>query len=149
MHIYIDADASPVKDLVIEETTEQAIPVTLVASYSHFSEKEYPAHVAIQWVDKGSDSADFKIMQLAKAGDIVVTQDYGLASMLLSKGCIVLHHAGYEYTEQNIDTLITTRHIASVERKQSGRVTAGKGLSPFSDEEQKEFRELFISKIHH
>jgi hypothetical protein len=147
MKVYIDADASPVKDIVIEETTKSSVPVILVASYAHFSEKEYPDHVSIVWVDSGSDQADFKIMQLVKAGDIVITQDYGLASMLLSKKCIVLHHSGYEFTSENIDSLITSRHLAAVQRKQTGRVTGVKSLSPFSEEEQQDFRELLKEKL--
>lgn len=147
MHIYIDADACPVKDTVIQETEHLDISVTLVASYSHFSEKEYPAHVSTTWVDSGSDNADFRIMKLAKPGDMVITQDYGLASMLLSKGCIILHHAGYEYTEKNIDSLITSRHLAAFERKKTGRVNIGKSLSPFSDEEQQVFAKLFREKL--
>lgn len=147
MRVLVDADACSVKDMIINETENKKIPVTLVASYSHFSEKSYPPHVSIVWVDSGSDSADFKIMQLAKAEDIIVTQDYGLASMLLSKKCAVLHHAGYEFTKENIDTLITSRHLAAVERKQSGRVSGIKSLSPFSDEEQQSFKELLKRKL--
>lgn len=147
MRVLVDADACPVKDTIIEETEKQSILVTLVASYSHFSEKEYPPHVSIIWVDSGSDRADFKIMQLARKGDIIVTQDYGLASMLLSKECTVLHHAGYEFTQDNIDTLITSRHLSAVERRQSGRVSGVKSLSPFSDEKQKEFKDLLKSKL--
>lgn len=86
-------------------------------------------------------------MRLAQPGDIVITQDYGLASMLLSKGCIVLHHAGYEYTKDNINQLITSRHLAALERKKSGRVSIGKSLSPFSDEKQLAFAKLLREKL--
>lgn len=147
MHIYVDADACPVKEIIIEETFKKNIPVTFVASYAHFSKKEYPDHINIVWVDSGSDQADFKIMQLAKERDLVVTQDYGLASMLLSKGCIVLHHAGYEYTEDNINTLITSRHLSAVARKKTGRVSSGRTISPFSEEEQHDFKHLLREKL--
>ena len=54
------------------------------------------------YVDSGADAADYRIMQLAKE-DLIVTQDYGLASLALAKGCIVLHHKGYKYTNDNIE----------------------------------------------
>ena len=59
-------------------------------------------------------------MQLAKE-DLIVTQDYGLASLALAKGCIVLHHKGYKYTNDNIEQLLQTRYLSAMVRKSGKR----------------------------
>lgn len=137
MNILIDADASPVKNIVIAEAEERQIPVILVSSISHYSLQSYPDNVQTIYVEKGADAADFKIVQLVQAGDIVITQDYGLASLLLPKNCIVLHHKGFQYTSENIDHLLQTRHFSAMARK-SGQRT--KGPKPFTKEDQETFR---------
>lgn len=140
MKILIDADASPVKDIVIEEVKGRNITVVLVSSIAHFSLQEYPEYVETIYVEQGADSADFKIVQLAKNGDIVITQDYGLASLLLPKGCLVLHHKGFQYSSDNIDQLLQTRHLSALARK-SGQRT--KGPKAFTQEDRAKFRTLF------
>jgi len=102
MKIIIDADASPVKKEIIELAASFHLEVVLVSNIAHYSFEDYPAFVKTVYVEKGADRADFKIVQLATQGDIVVTQDYGLASLLLPKDCYVIHHKGYEYTKENI-----------------------------------------------
>jgi len=91
-------------------------------------------------VDTGADSADYRIMKLAVKGDIIVTQDYGLASLGLSKGCTVLHHKGFAYTNENIDQLLQTRYLNAMARK-SGKRT--KGPKPFKEEDRQKFTEFF------
>ncbi|TVT28242.1 YaiI/YqxD family protein [Salinicoccus cyprini] len=144
MKIIVDADACPVKDIVMEEAARASVPVTLVSSLSHYSSKDLPAHVEAVYVEAGPDAADFRIVQLAKKGDIVVTQDYGLASLLLPKGCIVLHHKGFEYNDLNIDNLLVTRHVGSMIRKGGGRT---KGPKPFSKEDRAAFLTLLRKKL--
>ncbi|MGX7393746.1 YaiI/YqxD family protein [Carnobacterium mobile] len=140
MKIYIDADACPVKDIVISEGTAQHIPVILVTSISHFSTVEQPAGVETIYVDIGAEAADYRIMRLAKKGDLIVTQDYGLASLALAKGCIVLHHTGFKYTNDNIDQLLQSRYLSAQVRK-SGKRT--KGPKPFTEENRLTFQKLF------
>src|SRR5690625_658735 len=141
MKIYVDADASPVTDIVINEAKQYHIPVVLVKSYSHFSPKQENSGVQTIYVDTGADSADYRILKEAKAEDIIITQDYGLASLGLAKSCIVLHHKGFSYTDKNIDTLLQTRHLSAQARK-AGKKT--KGPKPFTEEDRKKFRELLI-----
>jgi uncharacterized protein YaiI (UPF0178 family) len=140
LQIYIDADACPVKNIIIEEASAKEIPVTLVTSISHFSTKEQPPGVETVYVDTGAEAADYRIIKLIKKGDILVTQDYGLASLGLGKGCIVLHHTGYVYTSENIDQLLQSRYLSAMVRK-SGKRT--KGPKPFTEENRKEFRLRF------
>ncbi|RLL41986.1 YaiI/YqxD family protein [Oceanobacillus piezotolerans] len=144
MKIYVDADACPVKDIIIKEGTNLGIPVVLVTSFSHFSTEIQPSGVEIIYVDTGTDAADYRIMKLAKKGDIIVTQDYGLASLGLPKGCIVLHHKGFAYTNENIDQLLQTRYLSAKARK-SGKRT--KGPKPFTEEDRGKFKKLFIQTL--
>jgi uncharacterized protein len=144
MKIYVDADACPVKDIIISECTKAEIPVFLVTSFSHFSNVEQPLGVETIYVDSGADAADYRIMKLAKTGDIIVTQDYGLASLALAKGCTVLHHTGYSYTNENIDQLLQSRYLSAMARK-SGKRT--KGPKPFTAEDREKFRGLFKRAI--
>lgn len=144
MKIYIDADACPVVDQVISIAGEGEISVVLVKNYAHFSSNEQEDHVEIVYVDTGADMADFKIMQLAQKNDIVVTQDYGLASLCLGKGCVVLHHKGFAYTNKNIDKLLHSRHTSAMARK-SGQRT--KGPKPFTKEDEDKFSQLLERSI--
>lgn len=144
MKIIVDADACPVKDIIFKATKGKNVPVALVSSISHFSNQDVPAHVETIYVDAGRDAADFKIVALASKDDIVVTQDYGLASLLLPKGTTVLHHNGFEYDDMNINHLLNTRHISAAIRQGGGRT---KGPKPFSKDDQQAFFELFEEKL--
>ena len=143
MKIYVDADASPVKDVIIYEATNAEIPVTLVTSFSHYSNAKQPKGVETIYVDSGADAADYRIMQLPKKE---VNRNARLWSCFaaLAKGCIVLHHKGYKYTNENIDQLLQTRYLSAMVRK-SGKRT--KGPKPFTAEDRENFRELFKSGI--
>lgn len=146
MRIIIDADACPKKDETIALAKKYALDVTLVASISHFSTKEVASHVTQLWVERGSDQADFKIVGLTLPNDIVITQDYGLASMLLPRGCRVLHHDGYEYTESSIQKLIDSRHLSAQHRRHSKRSRV-KSLHPFADDTRVDYEELLDTVI--
>lgn len=147
MKIIIDADACPTKEETITLAKKYDLEVMLVASIAHFSTKEVPAHVRQLWVERGSDQADFKIVAIARPNDIVITQDYGLASMLLPKGCRVLHHDGYEYTETIIQQLIDGRHLSAKERRTSKRSRRVKSLHPFADQAQMDYEDLLETVI--
>lgn len=137
MKIYVDADACPVKKEVLKEAESAEIPVILVKSYAHFSLDDEKEFVTTIYVDPGADSADFRIMQLIKPDDLLVTQDYGLASLILEKGATVLHHSGYQYTKNNMEELLEMRHLSAKARR-SGKKTKGpKALT-------KEDREKFV-----
>ncbi|MEW9677090.1 YaiI/YqxD family protein [Lentibacillus sp. L22] len=140
MKVYVDADACPVKDSIISIAKDNQIPVVLVKSFAHFSNSEPPQGVETVYVDSGADAADYRIMQLAKSGDIIVTQDYGLASLGLAKGCIVLHHKGFVYTNENIDQLLQTRYVSAMARK-SGKRT--KGPKALTKDDVNKFQEQF------
>ena len=66
---------------------------------------------------RDSDSADFALVNKCTAGDIVITQDYGLSAMALAKGAIIINQNGLIINDYNIDTLLTSRHIAKKARR--------------------------------
>lgn len=116
MRIIVDADACPVTGIVERVAKERDIPVTLVCDTAHIFQSQYSQVVT---VEKGADSADFKIVTISEKGDIVVTQDYGVASMCLGKGIYPIHQSGKWYTLQNIDQMMFERHIAKEVRRKS------------------------------
>lgn len=136
MDIYIDADACPVQKETIEISAKFGLTVFIVKSYSHFSHDKLPTHVQTILVDKGADMADYAIIKRVQKQDIVITQDYGLASICLGKGCHVLHHTGFFYSEKNINRLLTIRHASAAARRAGQRT---KGPRPFTDVERKKF----------
>ncbi|RKL67342.1 hypothetical protein CR203_08155 [Salipaludibacillus neizhouensis] len=144
MKIYVDADASPVKNIAIAVAKRAEIPVVLVKSYAHFSNNEEPEGVETVYVDTGAEAADYKIMQLTRKDDIIITQDYGLASLGMAKGCKVLHHKGFAYTNENIEQLLDTRYLSAMARK-SGQRT--KGPKAFTQEDRSKFEKLLIEVI--
>ncbi len=104
MRLFIDGDGSPVKDDVIKLGESYGLDVIIVTSVDHYTIKEYANHVQIVYVDRGADSADYKIVGMVKKNDFLITQDYGLASLVLPKGVRVFHHSGKEFDEANIGT---------------------------------------------
>lgn len=142
MKIIIDADACPVQDVVIEESAKRGKDVILVKSYAHYSNVEQEAEVI--YVDPGNDSADYKIVQLAVPGDIIITQDYGLAALALEKNCKVLHHTGFLYSKDRIDAMLFERHQSAKRRRSKQRV---RGPKPFTNEQKEHFKEQFIKEL--
>lgn len=144
MKIYVDADACPVKSMIISIATEMDVQVMLIQSYAHYSHAEQPAGVETIYVDTEAEAADYKIMALATKDDVIVTQDYGLAALGLGKGCVVLHHNGFAYTNQNIDRLLQTRHASAMARK-AGQKT--RGPKAYTAEDEKKFGGLLMKTI--
>ena len=144
MKIFIDGDASPVKEACIAVGVSQGLEVVIVTSIDHYSLKEYPAGVSIVYVDKGQDAADYRILELIGKGDILVTQDYGLASLALPKGAFVLHQLGREYTAESIDQLLEQRYFSAKVRKSGGRT---KGPKPFTPQDREHFKQQLAAVI--
>lgn len=144
MRIIIDGDGSPVKDTSIEIAQKYQLPVVIVTSIDHYSTKDYPENVEFIYVDKGADAADYKIISLLQKGDIVVTQDYGLASLVLGKNIPVLHQTGKEYTIDNIDNLLEQRYLGAKIRKAGQRT---KGPKAFTKEDRQRFARSLTEMI--
>lgn len=107
MTILIDADGCPVVDLTLRLARQFGIPVVILCDTAHQIEREGAQTLVF---DKGADSVDFALVNRVKPGDLVVTQDYGLASMCLARCARVLNQNGLEYTADNIDALMLRRY---------------------------------------
>jgi len=135
--IYIDADACPVKSICAEVASSYQVRAVFVCSFaSHFTLKD--DWVETVAVDQGFQSADLYIANQVKKGDIVVTDDYGLACIVLSRGCLVLSSRGKEYTKDNIDQLLMNRHFSQKARMAGKRTT---GPKPLTVEEKELFKQ--------
>lgn len=109
MKILIDADGCPVVDLTVKEAVRQKLECVILCDTAHVFEKPGARTVT---VSQGADSVDFALVNLVHPGDVVVTQDYGLAAMCLARGAAALSQNGMEYTADNIDALLAERHNA-------------------------------------
>ena len=118
MTVLIDADGCPVTDITVRLCRKFHIPCTLLCDTAHEFHRDGAETLV---VDKGSDSVDFALVNRVHSGDLVITQDYGLASMCLARRCRVLHQDGWEYTLDNIDALLLVRHESRKHRASGGR----------------------------
>ena len=131
MKVLIDADACPVVDIVIKLSNEFHIECVLLCDTAHTMQREGAKTLIF---DKGSDSVDFALVNRVAPNDIVITQDYGLASMCLARGAQVLHQDGWTYTEYNISGLLEQRHAAQKFRASGGRAKGPSKRKPQQDE---------------
>ena len=129
--ILVDADACPVKNIILRLAKRRNIPVTMVIDTSHELDDGYSTVIT---VDKGSDSADYAITGMAARNDVVVTQDYGLAAMVLAKGASALDQNGMVYTDENIDNLLERRYVGQKIRRSGGRTKGPKKRTREDDE---------------
>lgn len=139
MKILIDADGCPVVDITVRLVKKYHIDCLILCDTSHFFEREGATTLTFS---KGADSVDFALVNRVSAGDIVITQDYGLAAMCLSRNAIVVNQDGMEYTTENIDALLLARHTARKIRNSGGRLKGPQKRTVAQNEE-------FESKLNH
>jgi len=138
LHIYIDADACPVKDEVYKVAKRYGLEVTLVAN--SFMRVPGEAWVKLVVVDKGLDEADDWIVEQVERDDIVITGDIPLAARCLDEGAKVLGHKGKPFTPENVGESLATRQLLAQLRDQG--VMMG-GPPPF----EKKDRSLFLQQL--
>lgn len=143
MKILVDADACPVTRIVEKVAKQFHIPCTLLCDTNHVLSSDY-SEVII--VGAGMDAVDFKLVSLIQKGDICVTQDYGVAAMILGKGALGIHQSGKWYTNANIDELLMTRHIAKKARR-SSKKKHFKGPAKRTKEDDERFEASLIRLI--
>lgn len=131
MKLLIDADGCPVVDIAVGIAKKHRLECLILCDTSHVFEKEGASTLIFS---KGADSVDFALVNIASSGDIVITQDYGLAAMCLSKQALVLNQDGKEYTVENIDGLLSFRHTAKKIRNAGGRLKGPSKRTPAQDE---------------
>lgn len=144
MEILIDADGCPVVDQTIRIAEKNGIRVTILCDTSHEFSREGARTIT---VSKGADSVDFALVNAVKAGDIVVTQDYGLAAMCLARNALPMNQDGMRYTGDNIDALLSARYTAKKIRMAGGRLKGSTKRTKEQDATFEQALELLIKNI--
>ena len=119
MKIYVDADACPLVKQTEKIAKKYNVPVVLICDTNHILNSDY-SDVII--ADAGADSVDIVLVNKCSKGDIVVSQDYGVAAMALGKGAYPIHQSGKWYTNENIDSMLMQRHISKAMRRRKSKV---------------------------
>ena len=118
MQILVDADACPVVSIVERVAKEHNLSVTLLCDTNHVLSSDYSEVIV---VGAGADAVDYKLISICHRGDIVVSQDYGVAAMALGKNAYAIHQSGKWYTNENIDQMLMERHLNKKARRASGK----------------------------
>ena len=142
MRIYIDADACPVTRIAEGIARRYSIPVTLLCDTNHVLTSNYSD---IRVIGAGADAVDIALINLCQRGDIVITQDYGVAALALGKGTRAIHQSGRWYTDENIDGLLMERHLAKKARRSNKHHL--KGSAKRTEEDDQRFAESFDRMI--
>ena len=143
MKILVDADACPVVRIVEQTAERYKIPVVLLCDTNHVLQSSYSE---IKVIGAGADAVDFALVNQCGKGDIVVTQDYGVAAMILGKGAYGIHQSGKWYTNENIDQMLMERHLAKKARMGKGKHHL-KGPAKRTVEDDERFQESFSKLI--
>ena len=143
MKILIDADGCPVTGITVRIAKQHGISCTIICDTAHRIEHDGAETII---VDKGTDSADYRLVNLVHAGDLAITQDYGLAAMCLSRNAIVLNQDGKQYTEENISGLLEFRAASAKYRRAGGRM---KGPAKRAAQQDKDFEAALLTIIEH
>lgn len=138
MKILIDADGCPVVDIAVRIARAHHVECLILCDTAHYFEKDGAQTLVFS---KGADSVDFALVNRVAPGDIVITQDYGLAAMCLAKRAVILNQNGMQYTEDNIDALLLARHTARKIRSAGGRL---KGPHKRTAEQDQQFESALL-----
>lgn len=136
MKLLIDADGCPVVDIAVKIAKERGIPCLLLCDTAHEFFRDGAETLIF---DKGADSVDYALVSRVIPGDLVVTQDYGLASMCLARGALVIHQDGWAYTPDNIDALLFSRHESRKLRSAGVRMKGAKKRTHAQDQAFEDF----------
>ena len=139
MQIFVDADACPVVFIVEAVARKYGVAVTLLCDTNHILYSDYSEVVV---VGAGADAVDYKLISICHKGDIVVSQDYGVAAMALGKGAYAIHQSGKWYTKDNIDQMLMERHLNKKARRSSHKNHI-KGPKKRTEEDDVRFAQSF------
>lgn len=143
MRIFVDADACPVIGIIERLAKKYDVPVTLLCDTNHVLVSDYSE---VKVIGAGADAVDYALIGLCSKGDIVVSQDYGVAAMALGKGAYAIHQSGKWYTNENIDQMLMERHLAKKARRATKKNHL-KGSKKRSVQDDERFVESFEKMI--
>ncbi|BBE31210.1 UPF0178 protein [Tepiditoga spiralis] len=141
MRILVDGDACPVKNIIIEIAKKYNIEVIIFASTDHNINIDYAKIIKVA---PGRDSVDLVLINSSKEKDIVITNDYGLASLALSKKTIPISFSGIIFNEFNIDSFLMSRYLGAKSRRSGKNI---KGPSKRTKEDDIKFKNSFLTII--
>lgn len=141
MRILIDADGCPVVDTAVRTARQNHIDCLIICDTSHIFEKEGATTIT---VSKGPDSVDFALVNMVQTGDIVITQDYGLAAMCLARRGTAISQSGMIYDDSNMDALLFARYSAKKIRNSGGRI---KGPAKRTTDQDRQFEDILVRLI--
>lgn len=136
--VYVDADSCPVQEEIIDVCGSFQITPVFIATVNHYSAEK--SHAGWLFVDDGSQSVDIHILNRAKQGDVVITQDLSLAVLLTSKGVYVVTPRGKLVKENEADNIMNQKYIRQQSMK---RKKKWKGPSAFTEDDRNKFRSVF------
>lgn len=129
MKVIIDGDSTPFKEEIIAAAKKYGVKAALVMSTEHFSQKNETSGAEVILVDDESQAADIRIMNIAEAGDIVVTNDMALSFMLQGKKAVVINSRGVTVSGTNLSAAMEIRHEEK-KRRRSGKIKRAGGKGP-------------------
>ncbi len=138
MKILVDGDSCPVKEAIIAIAAKKKIEVIFVVSTASYFDRGWNVQKVL--VDSLPQAVDIAIINRVEAGDVVVTQDYGLASLVLGKKGRAISPKGFFFDDDNIDRLLLRRHIYQAARNSGERI---KGPKKRSEKDNLRFRKNF------
>ena len=145
MKIYVDADGCPVVDIAIKIAKEYKLEIVVVKNYAHVLNDDYATIVT---VDISRDSADYYIVNKVEKDDIVISQDYGFAAMVLAKEAICITQNGLVISTENIDGMLNSRHINQKLRREKQIYSKIKKRNPMANVQfEKSLRSLVNSLL--
>ncbi|WP_010293514.1 YaiI/YqxD family protein [Clostridium senegalense] len=131
MKILVDADACPAKQIIENVAKEYGKELIFYCDINHVLTVSYGD---VKYMDSGFQSVDMKIVNEVSDMDIVVTQDYGVAAMVLGKRAFAISPKGHIYSNDNIDKLLFERHISGKVRRGGGKTSNPKKRKAEDDE---------------
>ena len=143
MRVLVDADGCPVTRIAARVAAEYSVSCVVFCDMAH-EFRELGSSVEVVTVSTGADSADFALVNRAERGDIVVTQDFGLAAMCMARGAVPLDQNGRIYSDDNIGLLLEQRNMAKRLRRGGARL---KGPKPRRDSQDAAFERTLRSLL--
>lgn len=131
MRIIVDADACPGRKIIEDLAKKHNIEVIMFCDINHIINSDYST---VKYMDSGFQSVDMAVANEVKSNDIVVSQDYGVAAMVLGKKAYAINPKGYIYDDSNIDKLLFERHISAKVRRGGGKTSNPKKRTEEDDE---------------
>jgi len=143
LHIYVDADACPVKKEIYRVAERYDLNVTVVAN--SWMRVPGSGSIRLEVVGDGFDAADDWIAESAEGDDIVITGDIPLAARCLEKGAVVIGPGGRPFTEDNIGEVLATRDLLA-ELRDTGEISGGP--APFAKNDRSRFLQRLDEAVH-